>query len=457
MGIISITYRLTSINLPMRTIERQEIALNLTDAHPLNREFETRGEAWAEFEDDVAARGIQEDMVVRHAPELNGRYQVLRGHRRRCAGQRRKIARAWCLVVECTDEEAFDHMYGENLFRENVNPADEARAVRVKLEEFGNTVEQLAAQWHRSVEWIRTRQQLLELGDEVLEAVARGGRDRLSMGAVEQILKVPAEFREDAVRLVLHPELELGVLDEGQAREVLRKCLVEPRAKEAAWEAARGKVVKAMRKDLEKLCLKGTKGDLMVSSKGLVEAQGMARGFVAAAEAVPLAQVLPDAPAGLRWVHLAVKHGLAVLIVPGDGAGEAKAVVNQRTLTDAETAMAEHASGGNWLVVGRRRVVGDPLSVVGEEEERVAKAKADVEAGWDTSVDVGEKSEVVIEQGVERCVMMRMGEVERLREWLKSVGVNEDPPEWVPKWLRENHIYYEVAEEVCDWVMGLRV
>lgn len=444
----------------MRTIERKQIDLALTDAHPLNREFLTTGKEWDEFEDDIAARGIREDLVVRWAPELNERYQVLRGHRRRAAGLRRKVKTVWALLVDCSDEEAFDHMWEGNLFREDINPADEARAVRAMMENFGKTEAELAAKWHRSLEWIRTRQGLLELGDEVLEAVARPGRERLTMGAVEEILKVPVDLRAEAVRMVLQPELELLPLDECAARMVLRECLLAPAAAAAAWEAARPKAVKVWRKELEGLCLPGMKGELMVSSKGVAEAAGMTRGYVDATERVPLAEVLPDAPApgcGLRWVHLAVKHGLAVVVVPHGEPGEAAVVVNQRMMLDAEAAMAE-CGGGNWLVGKKSK--GASVQFSGEEEDkRVAKAKADVEAGFDTGVDVSGKAETVIEQHVERCAMMRIGPVEELKAWAMRGIEGEEPAEeeWMPEWAKSASVYYEDIKKMCDWVLGLKV
>ncbi len=451
----------------MKTIERMQIDLGDTVVHPQNRWFATVGAEWEEFAADVAARGVQEDLVVRlvAAPARRGAgvagfcYQVLRGHRRRAAALAAGRQQAWVVVVECGDEEAFEHMWEGNLFRENVNAADEAVAVRVMMEEFGRTKEELAAKWARSIEWIETRQALLALGDEVLEAVRRPGRDRLTVGAVEEILRVPDDLRERAVQLVLHPALELGVLGAEQARQVLRHVLLEPRAASEAWEDARKGAGKAWRKRLELLCLPKTAGDLMLQTKSVAEAAELARHGVEAEEAVPLKNLLPSAPevaGGLRWLHLAVKHGVPVLVLPGGAAGESRALVNQRMVTDAEAAMAEYG-GGHWLVFGRKRIQSEESR--DKEEERVAKAEADLAAGYDTSVPVDERPETVIEQGLERCAMVRIGEVERVREWAAR-GIAGDEPEgeeWLPKWAASASVYYEDVQRVCDWVLGLRV
>jgi hypothetical protein len=81
---------------------------------------------------------------------------------------------------------------------------------------------------------------------------------------------------------------------------------------------------------------------------------------------------MPDAPEKVRWVNLAVKHGLAVQIVPSNDVPEyrkswdlkkgkeigSKAVVDEVLLCEAESAAAEHG-GTPWLVTGKKRMVED--------------------------------------------------------------------------------------------------
>ena len=343
----------------MKTIERKEIELCEIEGHPENREFATRGAEWDHFEDDIGANGIEVDLVVRLLPA--GGYQCLEGHRRLAAGMQRDLGQAWCIVKECTEAEAVRAVWRGNMHRENLTAYDEACGVRALVRTAGMTPAEVAAEWNRALEWVRTRQKLLELGDEVIAAVKRPGRDRLTMGAVEEILKVPEELRAEAVQLVLHPVFQLDALSEEQARDVLQKCLMEPRERAAAWEGRRSALMKSWRKALEKLCLAGTKDELAVQVRPLKEAEGFVRGYEEAEGMVPLDQLMPDAPEKLRWLHLAVRHQLAVQVVPVAGYAadtalppETRVVVNAGMLRDAEAALEEHG-GGNWLV-GRRRV-----------------------------------------------------------------------------------------------------
>lgn len=445
----------------MKTIELADLALSCIAPHPYNREFSQEGKEWDAFVEDVVARGIQERLVVRRMP--GDGLQCLRGHRRRAAALEGGLDFAPCEIVSCDDKEAFEFMWDGNLHRVNPNPVDEARYVQGMVDLFGATVQEIAARLRHSVEWVRTRQMMLRLGDEVLEAVRRPGPDRLTMGAVEEILRVPEEFWQEAVQLVLLPDLELVPLTAEQASYELKKRLIEPKAREAAWEGLRPKLGKQWRKELERLCTKGTKEDLAIQVRTLKEAEECRVGFEDARNALPLADLLPGAPTpepgGLLWLHLAVKHGLAVQVVP-DGEGS-KPVVNAALVRDAEAAAAEYGATG-WMVTKRRKVeVTTMTKEEREHEERVARAKSVAEGEGDPLYqDSGEPlAETVIEQTMEHFAMIDMGAVRKVALW--AVSPDADPmnaPDYVPKWackLGVEGMWTEI-DQITEWVLRLK-
>lgn len=451
----------------MKRIETREIELSAIVPHPHNREFPTCGEEWLAFAEDVAENGILEPLVVRRKSaecrvisDQCEEWECIQGHRRRLAGIEGGIAAAMCVVVECDDEEAFREMWRGNVHRLNPDPVDEAKFVRGMMDFYGATVETLAAEMKRSLEWVRTRQRLLDLGDEVCEAVRRPDKERLTMGAVEEILKVPEAWWPEAVQLVLHPDLDLGTLNAEQARDVLHTCLLEPRARAEAWEGMREKLQKTWRKDLEKHCLKGTKDELAVQVRTLAEAERLKSGFEDAEGMVPLEMVLPGAPEKLRWLHLAVKHGLAVQVVPAEGSGQraaasgkrremdSRAVVDGVLLREAESAAAEHG-GKAWLVTGRKKTV----------EERVERAKSLAEGEGDPMHHTKDEVAELIEQTMQHAAMIDMGLVKKLAMW--AVSADADPataPEWVPQWAIE--CAYEGnwsrIDAVVNWVKSIK-
>lgn len=198
----------------------------------------------------------------------------------------------------------------------------------------GATVEEIARKWGRPRKWVQSRHDAACLGKEVLEAIERPGRDRLTMEAVEEILKVPPVLWTEAVKLVLHPVM--GTLDAEDARDVMRRCLKEPQAEEDNWRKLTPKLATEWRKRLRKQCLRGTASSLRVEVPSWRAAENMRGGFANAEELV--GSSLPNAPADLLWLHVAVRHGLPVQIVPPDPHEGIRALVDRRRLQEAEAA-----------------------------------------------------------------------------------------------------------------------
>jgi hypothetical protein len=233
----------------------------------------------------------------------------------------------------------------DNLMAVALTPVDEARGV-AGLEEVGMSTEEIAERICRDVRWVRTRQGILHLGDEVVAAMKLPKEDPRHLGVrvVEEILKAPEELRPRAIQLVMHPDFEAGVLNPRQAAEVIQEQLVKPWAAQAEWEANREKLAKkGWRPRLEKQCLRGTKKELVVMSVPWGDTERVTKGGVPAEQKVPVAELTPEAPQFLMWLHLAVRHGMPVRIVhdPAGGQDKSLALVDARVLIDAEESNAE--------------------------------------------------------------------------------------------------------------------
>ena len=76
----------------------------------------------------------------------------------------------------------------ENLQREDLNPAEEARGYRTLMEEYGLTQEQVAQQMGKSRPAITNTLRLLALPEDLLELVAQ---DQLSAGHARALLAAP--------------------------------------------------------------------------------------------------------------------------------------------------------------------------------------------------------------------------------------------------------------------------
>ena len=89
-------------------------------------------EAMAEMADSVKQYGVLVPALVR--PKADGGYEMIAGHRRKCAATLAGITEMPCIVRNLTDDEATIIMVDSNLQRETILPSEKAFAYKMKLE-----------------------------------------------------------------------------------------------------------------------------------------------------------------------------------------------------------------------------------------------------------------------------------------------------------------------------------
>ena len=89
-------------------------------------------EAMAEMVDSVKQYGVLVPALVR--PKADGGYEMVAGHRRKCAATLAGITEIPCIVRNLTDDEATIIMVDSNLQRETILPSEKAFAYKMKLE-----------------------------------------------------------------------------------------------------------------------------------------------------------------------------------------------------------------------------------------------------------------------------------------------------------------------------------
>ena len=89
-------------------------------------------EAMAEMVDSVKQHGVLVPALVR--PKADGGYEMVAGHRRKCAATLAGITEMPCIVRNLTDDEATIIMVDSNLQRETILPSEKAFAYKMKLE-----------------------------------------------------------------------------------------------------------------------------------------------------------------------------------------------------------------------------------------------------------------------------------------------------------------------------------
>ena len=89
-------------------------------------------EAMVEMVDSVKQYGVLVPALVR--PKADGGYEMVAGHRRKCAATLAGITEMPCIVRNLTDDEATIIMVDSNLQRETIFPSEKAFAYKMKLE-----------------------------------------------------------------------------------------------------------------------------------------------------------------------------------------------------------------------------------------------------------------------------------------------------------------------------------
>ena len=109
------------------------VTLNPADISDFpNHPFKVKqDEAMAEMVDSVKLYGVLAPALVR--PKADGGYEMVAGHRRKCAATLAGITEMPCIVRNLTDDEATIIMVDSNLQRETILPSVKAFAYKMRL------------------------------------------------------------------------------------------------------------------------------------------------------------------------------------------------------------------------------------------------------------------------------------------------------------------------------------
>ena len=162
-------------------------------------------DALADLAESIRVHGIIQPLTVRRL--ATGYYQIIAGERRWRAAKAAGLAEVPAVIIEADDRKVMELGLIENLQREDLNPAEEARGYRTLMEEYGLTQEQVAQQMGKSRPAITNTLRLLALPDEVMSLMEDGS---LSAGHARTILGAPtAALQKEAAARVVKEQLSV--------------------------------------------------------------------------------------------------------------------------------------------------------------------------------------------------------------------------------------------------------
>ena len=128
---------------------------------------ESRPELLEELVASIKATGLIQPLIVRPVPGFPHQFEVVAGERRLKAAQLAGLSEVPAIIRDFNDQEALAISLIENIQREDLSPADEARALHRLIEEFALTHEQIAHAIGRSRAAVTNLLRLLDLPAEV--------------------------------------------------------------------------------------------------------------------------------------------------------------------------------------------------------------------------------------------------------------------------------------------------
>jgi ParB family transcriptional regulator, chromosome partitioning protein len=168
---------------------------------------ELRREPLEELTASIKANGVIQPIVVRPVPGFPHQFEVVAGERRWQAAQLAGLTEIPAVIREITDQEAIAIALIENIQREELSPAEEAKALRRLVDDFSLTHQEAADAVGRSRAAVTNLIRLLDLPETVGELMDSRA---ISMGHARALLGLddPAE-QERIARLVAERELSV--------------------------------------------------------------------------------------------------------------------------------------------------------------------------------------------------------------------------------------------------------
>lgn len=144
----------------------------------------------------LETHGVLQPIVLRTVKGKHP-YELVAGERRYRAAKLAKFSVIPAIVTSMTDEEALEIQVIENLQRKDLSPMEEAESYESLISgKFKYTPESIAAKIGKSIGYIKSRLRLMNLAEEVREALHNG---KIQLGHALVIAKIEGEDMQKSV------------------------------------------------------------------------------------------------------------------------------------------------------------------------------------------------------------------------------------------------------------------
>lgn len=190
--------------------ELRDLPLDLVQRGRYQPRTDMDPDALEDLAASIRAQGVVQPIVVRPL-QGGGRYEIIAGERRWRAAQLAGLHEIPAVVRDVPDQAAMAIALIENIQRENLNPMEEAQALKRLIDEFEMTHQQTADAVGRSRAAVSNLLRLLDLNGDVKRMVETGG---LEMGHARALLGLSADAQSQAARQVVAKGLSVRETEE---------------------------------------------------------------------------------------------------------------------------------------------------------------------------------------------------------------------------------------------------
>lgn len=249
-------------HIPIELIQRGRYQPR-RDMHP---------EALEELADSIRAQGVMQPIVLRSVG--TDKYEIIAGERRWRATQLAGLDRIPAVIRDVPDEAAIAMALIENIQREDLNPIEEAMALKRLQEEFELTHSEVAQAVGKSRTTITNLLRLMALCEEVKTMLEHGD---LEMGHARSLLSLEPEEQREVARQVVGKGLSV------RQTEVMVRNLQEKKHQKTVSAPAPSADIRRLEEDLAQTLGAGVniqhsakgKGRLIINYNNLDELDGI--------------------------------------------------------------------------------------------------------------------------------------------------------------------------------------
>jgi ParB family chromosome partitioning protein len=180
-----------------------DIKIELIDVNPMQPRQQFNPEALEELKKSIEEVGVLTPVIVQ---KIGERYQMIAGERRLHASKLAKKTTIPCIIRDANSEDLLKIALIENIQREDLNDIELARAFEKLRDDFFLTQSEIAQKVGKSRSVVANTLRLLELSQNLQEAVRKGD---ITSGHARALLALDEGKREKVLEIIRKKSLSV--------------------------------------------------------------------------------------------------------------------------------------------------------------------------------------------------------------------------------------------------------